>query len=168
MGIRDHPTYFLRTLYAGQEATVRTRHATMDWFQIGKIVCQGFIMSPYILSSMHRTSCKMLTAWRNFNNLRYVDDSTLMAEIEEELKSLLMKVKEEKKEKKVKKESEKADLKLNVQKTKIMESSPITSQQIDGKTMKTVADFVFLGSKNTADDDCSHEIKRCLALEEKL
>ena len=98
-------------------------------------------------------------AGRNINNLRYADDTTLMAESEEELKSLLMKVKEE---------SEKVDLKLNIQKTKIMASSPITSWQIDEETMETVADFIFLGSKITADSDCSHEIKRCLLLGRKL
>ena len=97
-------------------------------------------------------------ARRNINNLRYADDTTLMAESEEELKSLLMKVKEE---------SEKACLKLNIQKTMIMASSPITSWQIDGETMKTVTDFVFLGSKITADGDCSHEIQRCLLLGRK-
>ena len=91
-------------------------------------------------------------AGRNINDLRYVDDTTLMAESEEELKSLLMKVKEE---------SEKADLKLNIQKMKIMASSSITSWKIDGETMETVTDFIFLNSKITADDDCSHEIKRC-------
>ena len=97
-------------------------------------------------------------AGRNINNLRYADDTTLMAESEEELKSLLMKVKEE---------SEKADLKLNIQKMNIMASSPITSWQIDGQTMDTVTDFIFLGSKITADGDCSHEIKRCLLLGRK-
>ena len=99
------------------------------------------------------------TARRNINNLRYADDTTLMAESEEEFKSLLMKVKEE---------SEKAGLKLNVQKTKIMASGPITSWQIDGETMKTVTDFIFLGSKITADGDCSHELKDACSLEEKL
>ena len=94
-------------------------------------------------------------AGRNINNLRYADDTTLMAESEEELKNLLMKVKEE---------SEKTGLKLNIQRTKIMASSPITSWQIDGETMETVTDFIFLGSKITADSDCSHEIKRCLLL----
>ena len=98
-------------------------------------------------------------AGRNINNLRYADDTTLMAESEEEFKSLLMKVKEE---------SEKTGLKLNIQKTKIMASSPITSWQIDGETVETVADFVFLGSKITVDGDCSHEIKRCLLLERKV
>ena len=97
-------------------------------------------------------------AGRNINHLRYADDTTLMAESEEELKSILMKLKEE---------SEKAGLKLNIQKTKIMASGPITSRQIDGKTMETVTDFIFLGSKITADGDCSHEIKRCLHLGRK-
>ena len=98
-------------------------------------------------------------AGRNINNFRYADDTTLMAGSEEELKSLLMKVKEE---------SEKVDLKLNIQKTKIMASSSITSWQIDGETMETVTDFIFLGSKITADGDCSHEIKRCLLLGRKV
>ena len=99
------------------------------------------------------------TAGRNISNLRYADDTTLTAESEEELKSLLMKVKEE---------SEKVGLKLNIQKTKIMASSPITSWQIDGKTVETVADFIFGGSKITANSDCSHEIKRCLLLGRKV
>ena len=98
-------------------------------------------------------------AGRNINNLRYADDNTLMAESKEKLKSLLMKVKEE---------NEKVDWKLNIQKTKIRPSGPITSWQIDGETVKTVTDFIFLGSKITADGDCSHEIKRHLLLEEKL
>ena len=122
---------------------------------------------PAYLTYMQSTSCEMLgldeaqtgikTAWRNIKILRYADDTTLMAESEEELKSLLMKVKE----------SKNADLKLNIQKTKIMASSPITSWQIDGARMETVTDFIFLGSKITADGDYSHEIKRCF-LEEKL
>ena len=101
----------------------------------------------------------MKIARRNINNLRYADDTTLMAESEEELKSLLMKEKEE---------SEKTGLKLNIQKTKIMASGPITSWQIDGKTVETVSDFIFLGSKITANGDCSHEIKRCLLLGRKV
>ena len=104
----------------------------------------------------HKLESKIIG--RNINNLRYADD-TLMAESEEELKSLLMKVKEE---------SEKVGLKLNIQKTKIMASSPITSRQIDGETMETVTDFIFLGSKITADGDCSHEIKRRLLLGRKV
>ena len=98
-------------------------------------------------------------ALRTINNLRYADDTTLMAESEEELKSLLMKVKEE---------SERAGLKLNIQKTEIMASSPITSRQIEGEIVETVADFIFLSSKITADDDCSHEIKRRLLLGRKV
>ena len=110
-------------------------------------------------AALEETQAGIKIARRNINNLRYVDDTTLMAEIEEELKSLLMKVKEE---------SEKVGLKLNIQKTKITVSSSITSWHIDGETVETVADFIFLGSKITADDDCSHEIKRCLLLERKV
>ena len=139
----------------------RTEHGTTGWFQIGKGVCQGCILSPclfnfyaeYIMRNAGldegQAGIKIKIAGRNINNLRYADDTTLMAESEEDLKSLLMKVKEE---------SEKVGLKLNIQKAKIMASSPITSWQIDGET---VADFIFLGSKITADGDCSHEIKRC-------
>uniref|UniRef100_A0A4W2DFV6 RNA-directed DNA polymerase n=1 Tax=Bos indicus x Bos taurus TaxID=30522 RepID=A0A4W2DFV6_BOBOX len=162
MGILDHLTCLLRNLYAGQEVTVRTGHGTTDWFQIGKGVRQGCILSPclfnfyaeYIMrnAGLEEVQAGIKTARRNINNLRYVDDTTLMAESEEELKSLLMKVKEE---------SEKVALKLNIQKTKIMASGPISSWQIDGET---VADFIFWGSKITADGDCSHEIKRCLLL----
>ena len=164
MGIPDHLTCLLRNLYAGQEVTVRTRHGTTDWFQIRKGVHQGCILSPclfnlyaeYIIQNarLYETRAGIMIARRSINNLRYADDTTLMAE-SEELKSLLMKVKEE---------SEKADLKLNIQKTKIMASSPITSWQIGGETMETETDFIFLGSKITADGDCSHEIKRLLLL----
>ena len=149
-------------LYAGQEATVRTGHGTTDWFQIGKGVRQGCILSPclfnlhtaYIMrnAGLEEAQAGNKIAGRNMNNLRYADDTIFMAESEEELKSLLMKVKEG---------SEKVGLKLNIQKTKIMASGPITSWQIDGET---VADFIFLGSKITADGDCSHEIKRRLLL----
>ena len=152
MGIPDHLTCLLRNLYAGQEATVRTGHRATDWFQIGKGVCQGCISSPclfnfyaeYIMRNpgMEEVQAGIKIARRNINNLRYADNTTLMAEREEELKSLLMKVKEE---------SEKVGLKLNIQKTKIMASGPITSWQIDGKTVETVPDFVFLGSKITAE-----------------
>ena len=138
MGIPDPLTCLLRSLYAGQEATLRTGHGTTDWFQIGKGVCQGCILSQVGIKISRR----------NINNLRYADDTTLMAESEEELKSLLMKVKEE---------SEKVGLKLNIQKTKIMASGPITSWQTDGETMGTVTDFILLGSKITADGDCRHE-----------
>ena len=168
MGIPDHLTCLLRNLYAGQEATVRTGHGTTDWFQIGKGVCQGCILSPclfnfyaeYIMrnAGLEETQAGIKIARRNTNNLRYADDTTLMAESEEELKSLLMKVKE----------SEKVGLKLNIQKTKIMASGPITSWEIDGETVETVSDFIFLGSKIAADGDCSHEIKRCLLLGRKV
>ena len=110
-------------------------------------------------AGLEETQAGIKIARRNSNNLRYTDDTTLMAESEEELKSLLMKVKEE---------SEKVGLKLNIPKTKIMASGPITSWEIDGETMETVADFIFLGSKITVDDDCSHEIKRCLLLGRKV
>ena len=163
MGIPDHLTCLLRNLYAGQEATVRTGHGPTDWFQIGNGVRQDCILSPclfnlcaeYIMrnAGLEEAQAGIKIARRNINNLRYADDTTLMAETEEELKSLLMKVKEE---------NEKVGLKLNIQKTKIMASSPITSWQIDGETVETVADFIFLGSKITAGGDCSHEIKRCL------
>ena len=163
MGIVDHLTSLLRNLYAGQEAKVRTGHGTTDWFQIRKEVCQGCMLSPclfnlhaeYIIQNtgLDEAQAGIKIVRRNINNLRYADDTTLMAESEEELKSLLMKVKEE---------SEKVGFKLNIQKTKIMASGPITSWQIDGKTVETVSDFIFGGSKITADGDCSHEIKRHL------
>ena len=139
MGIPDHLTCLLRNLYAGQEATLITGHGTTDWFQIGKGVCQGYILSPclfnlhaeYIMrnAGLEEAQAGIKVARRNINNLRYADDTTLMTESEEELKSLLMKVKEE---------SEKIGLKLNIQKTKIMASGPITSWQIDGETVETV------------------------------
>ena len=167
MGIPDHLTCLLRNLYAGQEATVRTGHGTTDWFQIGKGVHQGCVLSPCLFNfyaeylmrnaGLDEAQAGIKIAKRNINNLRYVDDTTLMAESEEELKSFLMKVKEE---------SGKAGLKLNVQRTKIMASAN-TSWQIDGETMETVSDFIFLGSTITADGDCSHEIKRCLILGRK-
>ena len=141
-------------------------HGTTDWFQIGKGVWQGCILSPCLLNfyaeyimrnaGLGEAQAGIKISGRNINNLRYADDNTLMAESEEELKSLLMKVK---------KESEKVGLKLNIQTKKIMASSPITSWQIE--TMETVTDFVFLGSKITADGDCSHEIKRHLLLGRK-
>ena len=145
------------------EATIRTGHGTTDWFQIGKGVRQGCILSPclfnfyaeYIMrnAGLEEAQAGIKTAGKNINNPSYADDITLMAENEEELKSLLMKLKEE---------SEKVGLKLNIQKTKIMASGPITSWQIDGETVKTVADYIFLGSKITAHGDRSHEIKRRL------
>ena len=128
MGIPDHLTCPLRNLYAGQETTVRTGHGTTDWFQSGKGVCQGYILSPclfnlyaeYIMrnAGLDEAQARIKIAWRNISNLRYADDTTLMAETEEELNSLLMKVKEE---------SETVGLKLNIQKTQVMASGPITS-----------------------------------------
>ena len=169
MGIPDHLICLLRNLYAGQGATVRTGHGTTDWFQIGKGVCQGCILSPclfnlyaeYIMKNtgLEKTQARIKIAGRNINNLRYAEETTLMAECEEELQSLLMKVKEE---------SEKVGLKLNIQKTQIMASGPITYWQVDGETVETVSDFIFLGSKITTDGDCSHEIKRRLLLGRKV
>ena len=145
MGIPDHLTCLLRNLYAGEEATVRIGHGTTDWFKIGKRVPQGCILSPclfklyaeYIMRNarLEEAQARIKIARRNINNLKYEDDTTLMAESEEALKSLLMKVKEE---------SEKVGLKLNIQKTKIMASGPITSWEVDGETMETVSDFIFL------------------------
>ena len=156
--------HLLRNLYAGQEATVRTGHGTTDWFQIGKRVRQCCILSPclfnlyaeYIMrnTGLEEAQAGIKIAGRNVNNHRYADHTTLMAE-SEELKSLLIKVKEE---------SQKVGLKLNIQKTKIMASSPITSWRIDGETMEAVTDFTFLGSKVTADGDCSYVITRRLVL----
>ena len=144
MGIPDHLTCLLRNLYAGQEATVRIRQGTMDWFHIGKGIYQGCILSPclfnlcaeYIMRNarLDEAQAGIKMAGRNINNIRWADETTLMAESEEDLKSLLMNVKEE---------SKKAGLKLNNQKTKIMASGPITSWQIDGETMETVRDFTF-------------------------
>ena len=145
MGIPDHLTFLLRNLYAGQEATVRTGHGTTDWFQIGKGVCQGCILSPCLFklyaenimrnAGLEEAQAGIKIARRNINNLRYADDTTLIAEIEE-LKSLLMKVKEK---------SEIVGLNLNIQKTKIMTSGPITSWEIDEETVETVSDFILGG-----------------------
>ena len=149
MGIPDHLTCLLRSLYAGQEATGRIGHGTTNWFQVGKRVRQGCILSPclfnfyaeYIMrhSGLKEAQAGIKIAGRNINNLRYAVDTTLMAESEEELKSLLMKVKVE---------SEKVGLKLNIQKMKIMASGPITSWEIDGETVETVSDFIFSGLQN--------------------
>jgi len=168
MGIPDHLTGLLRNLYAGQKSPVRIEHGTTDWFQFRKGICQGRILSPclfnfyaeYIMQNarLDEAQAGIKIDGRNISNLRYADDTTLMAE-NEELKNFLMKVKVE---------SEKVGLKLNIQKTKIMASVPITPWQIDGETMETVTDFIFLGSKITADGNCSHEIKRCLLLGRKL
>ena len=149
--------------------TVRTGHGTTDWFQIGKGLRQGCILSPclfnlyteYIMrnAGLKEAQAEIKISGRNINNLRYADDTTLMAESEEELKSPLIKVNEE---------SEKVSLKLNIQKTMIMASTPITSWEIDGETVGAVSDFIFGSSKITADGECSHEIKRCLLIGRKI
>ena len=164
-GIPDHLTCLLRNLYAGQEATVRSGHGTTDWFQIGKGVSQGCILSPclfnlyaeYIMrnTGLEEAQAGIKIARRNINNLRYADGTTLMAE-SEELKSFFMKVKEE---------SEKVGLKLNIQKTKIMASGRITSWQTH---VETVSDFILGGLQNHCRCDCSHEIKRRLLLGRKV
>ena len=169
MGIPDYLTCLLRNLYAGQEAKFRTGYGTTDWFQIRKRVRQSYILSPclfnlyaeYIMrnAGLEEAQARIKIARRNLNNLKYADNTTLMAESEEELKSLLMKVKEE---------SEKVGLKLNIQKTKIMASGPIASWEIDGEMMETVTDFNFGGSKITGDGDCSYELKDTCSLEENL
>ena len=167
MRIPDHFTCLLSNLCAGQEATVRTGHGTTDWFQIVKGVHQGCILSPclfklyaeYIMQNarLDEAQAGIKITGRNFNSFIYADETILMAEREDEQKSLL----------KVKFENERAGLKLNIQKMKIMASSPITSWEIDGETMETVTDFIFLGSKITADVDCSHEFKRHFLLGRK-
>ena len=169
MGIPDHLICLLRNLYAGQETTVRTGHGTIDWFQIRKGVHQGYISSPclfnlyaeYIAKNarMDKAQAGIKIAGRNINHLRYADDTTFMAESEEELKSLLMKVREE---------SEKVGLKFNSQKTKIMASGPITSWQIDGETMETVRDFIFWTPKSLQMVTAAMKLKDVYSLEEKL
>ena len=169
MEIPEHLICLLRNLYVGQETTVRTGHGTTDGFLIGKGVRQGCILSPCLFNlyaeyfmrnaGLEEAQAGIKIAERNINNFRYADDTTLMAESEDELKSLLMKVKVE---------SEKVGLKFNIQKMKIMASSPTTSWEIDGETFETVSDFIFLGSKITTDGDCSCEIKRCLLLGRKV
>ena len=169
MGIPDHLTCLLRNLYAGQEATVRTGHETTDWFQIGKGVGQGCILSPclfnlsaeYIMrnSELDETQAGIKIVGRNINNLRYADDTTLMAESEEELKSHLMKVKEE---------SEKVGLKLNSHKTKILASSPIISWQIGGETVEIVVDFIYLAPKSLQMVIAAVKLKDSCSLEGKL
>ena len=163
MGLPDHLTCLLRNQYAGQEAAVRTGHGTTDWFQIWKGVHQGCILSPCLFNfyaecimrnaSLDEAQAGIKIARRNINSFRYAGDTTLMAE-SEELKKLM----------KMKEKSEKVVLKLNIQKTRIMTSGPITSWQID---RETVTDFILGGSKITTDGDCSHEIKRCLLLGRK-
>ena len=167
--IPDHRTCLLRNLYAGQEATVGTGHGTTDWFQFGKGVPQGCILSPclfnlhaeYIMrnTGLDEAQAGIKISGRTINNLRYANNTTLMAESEEELKTLLMKVKEE---------SEKVGLKPSIQKMKIMITCPITSWQTDGETVETVKGFILGGSKITSDGDCSHEIKRRLLLRRKV
>ena len=164
MGMLDHLTCFLRNLYAGQEATVGTGHGTTDWFQIEKGVCQDCILSlclfnlyaEYIMRNLGWRKHKLES--RSPGEISITSDMQMTPPLWQKVKkkvkkSLLMKVKEE---------SEKVGLKLNIQKTKVMASSPITSWQIDGEKVETVTDFIFLGSKITADSDCSHEIKRHL------
>ena len=167
IGIPDHLTCLLRNLYAGQEETFITGNGTTDWFQIGKGVHQGCILSPCLFNfyaedimrnpRLDESQAGIKTSRRNVNNLTYAADTILMAESEEVLKSLLMRVK---------KENEKAGF-LNIWKTEIMASGPITSWQIDGGKLEIVADFIFLGSKITEDYDRSHETKRCLLLGKK-
>ena len=169
MGIPDHLTCLLRNLYAGQEATVRTGHGTTDWFQIGKGVYQGCILSSclfnfyaeYIMrnAGLEEAQAEIKIAGRNSNHLRYADDTTLMAESEEELKSLLRKVKEER---------EKVGLKLNVQKMKIMASGPITSWEIDGETVETVSDFLLGAPKSLQMVIAAMKLKDACSLEGKL
>ena len=169
MGIPDHLTCLLRNLYAGQEVTVRIGHRTTDWFQIGKGVCQGCMFAPclfnlyaeYIMrnAGLDEAQAVIKIARQNISNLRYADDTTLMAESEEELKSLLMKVKEE---------SEKVGLKLNIQKTKVTASSPITSWQIDGETVETVGDFSFWAPKSLQMVAVTMKLKDSYSLKEKL
>ena len=166
MGIPDHLTCLLRNLYAGQEATVRTGYGITDWYQIGKGVRQGCILSPclfnfyaeYIMrnAGLEEAQAGIKIAGRNTSNLRYADDTTLMAESEEELKSLLMKVKVE---------SEKVGL---VQKTKIMASSPIISWQIDGETLDTVSDFILGAPKSVQIVIAAMKLKDAYSLEGKL
>ena len=167
MGILDHLICLLRTLYAGQEATVRNGHETTDWSQIRKGVCQSCILSPclfnlyaeYIMrnAGLEEAEAGIKISGRNINNLRHADDTTLMAE-SEELRSLLMKVKEK---------SEKVGLKLNIQKTKIMASGPITSWEIDGETVETVSDFIFWAPKSLQMVTAAMKLIDSYSLEEK-
>ena len=169
MGIPDHLTCLLRNLYAGQEATVRTGHGTTDWFQIGKGVRQGCILSPclfnlyseYIMrnTGLDEAQAGIKIAGRNINNLRYADDTTLMAESEEDLKSLLMKLKEE---------SEKVGLKLNIQKTKIMASCPITSWQIHGELWRQCLTLILGATKSLQMVIAAMKLKDASPLEGKL
>ncbi|XP_062814690.1 leucine-rich repeat-containing protein 4C isoform X2 [Anolis carolinensis] len=165
MGIPSHLVCLLRNLYKNQVSTVRTDHGTTDWFKIGKGLWQGCILSPSLFNlyaehimqhaGLEESKARVKIAGRNINNLRYADDTTLMAESEEELKSLITKVKEE---------SAKAGLQLNIKKTKIMATTPIDNWQIEGENVEVVTDFIFLGAKITADADCSQEIRWHLLL----
>ena len=169
MGIPDHLTCLLRNLYAGQEATVRTGHGTADWFQIGTGVRQGCTLSPclftlyaeYIMrnAGLEEAQAGIKIARRNINNLRYSDGTTLMAESEEELKSLLMKVKEG---------SAIVGLKLNIQKTKIMASGPISSWEVDGETVEIVSDFILGAPKSLQMVTAAMKLKDAYSLEGKL
>ena len=169
MGIPDHLTCLLRNLYAGKEATVRAGHGTTDWFQIGTGVCQGCILSPCLFNfyaefimrnaGLEEAQAGIKIAGRNTNNLRYADDTTLMTESEEELKSLLMKVKEE---------SEKVGLKHNIQKTKIMASGPITSWEIDGRQWKQCQTLFFWAPKSLRMVTAAMKLKGAYSLEGKL
>ena len=169
IGIPDHLTCLLRNLYTGQEATVRTGHGTTDWFQIGKGVRQGCILSPCLFNlyteylilntRLDEAQAGIKIARRNINNLRYADNTTLMAESEEELKNLLMKVKEG---------SEKAGFKLNIQKMKIVASGPVISWQINGETTETVRDFIFRGSNTLQMVTAAMKLKDACSSEEKL
>ena len=169
MGLPDHLTCLLRNLYTDQEATVRNGHGTTDWFQIRKGVCQGCIFSPclfnlyaeYIIrnAGLDEAQAGIKISGRNISNLRYADDTTLIAESKEELKNLLMKVKEE---------SEKVGLKLNIQKTKIMASGSISSCQIDGETVETVADFILGTPKSLQMVTAAMKLKDTYTLEETL
>ena len=168
MGIPDHLTCLLRNLHAGQEATVRNGHGMTDWFQIGKGACQGWVLSlclfnlyaEYIMQNakLDKAQAGTKIAGRNINNLRYADDTTLMAESKEELKSLLMRVKEV---------SEESGLKLSIQKTKFMRSSTITSWQIEGEKVEAVTDFS-LGPKSLRTVTAAMKLKDACSLEGKL
>ena len=161
MEIPDHLTCLLRNLFVDKEATVRTLYGITDWFKIKKGIQQGCLLSPCLFNlysehimrnaGLDELQARIKIDGRDINSLRYADDTTLMAETEEQLKNLLMRVKEE---------SERAGLKLNIKKTKIMASSSITAWQIESEKVEVVTDFLFLGSKITADGDCCHEIRR--------
>ena len=169
MRIPDHLTCILRSLYTGQETTIRTSHGTTDWFQIGKGVHQGYILSPclfnlyaeYIIrnAGLEEVQAGIKIAGRNINNLRYADDTTLMAGSEEKRESFLMKVKEER---------EKVGLQLNIQKTKIMASGPITSWEIDGETVDTVSDFIWGAPKSLQMVTAAMKLKDAYSLEGKI